>query len=80
MEPNKNNISNRMKMIDRIITAYKAKKLQIQAQQAKIDAITNEALCYEDVKERMSKAYQKNKRQKKINKLQQLQTHWKGLN
>jgi hypothetical protein len=72
--------ANRLKIIDRILTAYKAKKLQIQAQQAKIDAITNEALCYEDVKERMSKAYQKNKRQKKINKLQQLQTHWKGLN
>ena len=37
MEPNKNNISNRMKMIDRIITAYKAKKLMLQAQQIQQD-------------------------------------------
>jgi hypothetical protein len=72
--------ANRLKVIDRILNAYKAKKLAIQAQQAQLDANTTEALCYEDVKERMSKAYQRNKRQKKINKLQQIQTHWKGLN
>jgi hypothetical protein len=85
MEPTKTTKSkeitaNRLKVIDRILNAYKAKKLAIQAQQAQLDANTTEALCYEDVKERMSKAYQRNKRQKKINKLQQIQTHWKGLN
>jgi len=85
MGPTKNTNSkeitaNRLKTIDRILTALKARKLAIQAQQAQLDANTTESLCYEDVKERMSKAYQKNKRQKKINKLQQLQTHWKGLN
>jgi hypothetical protein len=84
MEPNKNANSkeltaNRLKTIDRILTAYKAKKLAIQAQQAQLDANTTEALYYEDVKERMSKAYQRNKRQKKINKLQKIKSHWLGL-
>ena len=84
MEPIKNTKSkeitaNRLKTIDRILTAYKAKKLAIQAQQAQLDANTTEALCYEDVKERISKAYQRNKRQKKIDKLQQIKSHWKGL-
>jgi len=84
MEPNKNTNSkeltaNRLKTIDRILNAYKAKKLAIQAQQAQLDANTNEELYYEGVKERMSKAYQKNKRQKKIDKLQQIKSHWKGL-
>lgn len=84
MEPIKNTKSkqitaNRLKAIDRILNAYKAKKLAIQAQQAQLDANTTEALCYEDVKKRMSKAYQKNKRQKKIDKLQQIKSHWKGL-
>ena len=40
MEPNKSSISNRMKMIDRIITAYKAKKLMLQAQQVQQTAKT----------------------------------------
>jgi Mn-dependent DtxR family transcriptional regulator len=71
--------ANRLKTIDRILTALKARKLAIQAQQAQLDANTTEALCYEDVKERMSKAYQKNKRQKKIDKLQQIKSHWLGL-
>jgi Mn-dependent DtxR family transcriptional regulator len=84
MGPSKNANSkeltaNRLKTIDRILTAYKAKKLAIQAQQAQLDANTTEALCYEDVRERMSKAYQKSKRQKKIDKLQQIKSHWKGL-
>ena len=84
MEPIKNAKSkeitaNKLKAIDRILTAFKAKKLAIQAQQAQLDANTTEALCYEDVKERMSKAYQRNKRQKKIDKLQQIKSHWKGL-
>ena len=84
MEPTKIEISkettaNRMKMIDRIINAYKAKKLAIQAQQAQIVANTNEELYYEDVRKRMDKAYQRNKRQKKIDKLQQIKTHWLGL-
>jgi len=71
--------ANRLKTIDRILTAYKAKKLAIQAQQAQLDANTTESLCYEDVKERMSKAYQRNKRQKKIDKLQQIKSHWRNL-
>lgn len=84
MEPTKIEISkettaHRMKMIDRIINAYKAKKLAIQAQQAQIVANTNEELYYEDVRKRMDKAYQRNKRQKKIDKLQQIKTHWLGL-
>ena len=84
MEPIKNTKSkeitaNRLKTIDRMLNAFKAKKLAIQAQQAQLDANTTEALCYEDVKERMSKAYQRNKRQKKIDKLQQIKSHWKGL-
>ena len=84
MGPTKNTNSkeitaNRLKTIDRILTAYKAKKLAIQAQQAQLDANTAEALCYEDVKERMSKAYQRNKREKKIRKLQQVKNHWLGL-
>jgi len=84
MEPIKNTKSkeitaNRLKAIDRILNAYKAKKLAIQAQQAQLDANTTEGLCYEGVKERMNKAYQKNKRQKKIDKLQQIKSHWAGL-
>ena len=84
MEPIKNTKSkeitaNRLKTIDRILNTLKARKLAIQAQQAQLDANTTEALCYEDVKERMSKAYQRNKRQKKIDKLQQIKSHWKGL-
>ena len=84
MEPNKNTKSkeitdNRLKTIDRILNTLKARKLAIQAQQAQLDANTTEGLCYEDVKERMSKAYQRNKRQKKIDKLQQIKSHWKGL-
>ena len=84
MEPtkidiNKATTANRMKMIDRIINAYKAKKLALAAQQAQIVANTNEELYYEDVRKRMDKAYQRNKRQKKIDKLQQIKTHWLGL-
>lgn len=84
MEPNKINKSqqitaNRIKLIDRILNAYKAKKLAIQAQQASLDANTKEEIYYEDVKERMSKAYQRNKRQSKIKKLQQIKSHWLGL-
>ena len=70
MEPNKNNISNRMKIINRIITAYKAKKLMLQAQQVQQDGISK----------RMKDAHKKNQRQKKIDKLQAIKTHWKGLN
>lgn len=36
-------------------------------------------MLYDDVIERMKNAYQKNKRQKKIDKLQSKQSHWKGL-
>jgi signal recognition particle subunit SEC65 len=84
MEPtkidiNKATTANRMKMIDRIINAYKAKKLALAAQQAQIVANTNEEVTYESVKERMNKAYQRNKREKKIKKLQQIKTHWLGL-
>lgn len=84
MEPTKNTKSkeitaNRLKLIDRILTSWKAKKLEIQAQQERLNANTTEALCYEDVRERMSKAYQKSKRQKKIDKLQQIKSHWKNL-
>lgn len=85
MEPtktakSKEDTTNRIKLIDRILTAYKAKKLSIQAQQAKLDALNNEEICYEELKDRMDKAYQKNKRKKKIDKLKAISTHWIGLN
>lgn len=84
MEPTKNTKSkeitaNRLKLIDRILTSWKAKKLEIQAQQERLNANTTEALCYEDVRERMNNAYQKMKRKKKIDKLKSIEKHWKGL-
>jgi 5-bromo-4-chloroindolyl phosphate hydrolysis protein len=78
MEPNKNNISNRMKIIDRIITAYKAKKLMLQAQQVQQDGIKDKS--YKSISKRMKDAHKRNQRQKKIDKLQAIKTHWKGLN
>lgn len=81
MEPNKNNISNRMKIIDRIINAYKAKKLMLQAQQIQQDGIKEENnKSYKSISKRMKDAHKKNQRQKKIDKLQAIKTHWKGLN
>ena len=95
-----------MKMIDKIITAYKAKKLILQAQQVQKDGIKEtrdliynnpradkqnkewddkeekkikDKMLYDDLKKRMSDAYQRNKRQKKIDKLQAIKTHWRGL-
>jgi len=70
-----------MKMIDRIIKAYQAKKLMLQAQQIQQSNVKEEEdKSFKSVKQRMNDAYQKNKRQKKIDKLQAIQTHWKGLN
>ena len=81
MEPYKNSADAKMKMIDRIIKAYQAKKLMLQAQQIQQNNIKEEKdKSFKSVKERMNNAYQKNKRQKKIDKLQAIQTHWKGLN
>ena len=81
MEPYKNSADARMKMIDRIIKAYQAKKLMLQAQQIQQSNVKEEEdKSFKSVKQRMNDAYQKNKRQKKIDKLQAIQTHWKGLN
>jgi len=81
MEPYKNSADARMKMIDRIIKAYQAKKLMLQAQQIQQSNVKEEKdKSFKSVKQRMNDAYQKNKRQKKIDKLQAIQTHWKGLN
>ena len=81
MEPFKNSADAKMKMIDRIIKAYQAKKLMLQAQQIQQSNIKEEKdKSFKSVKQRMNDAYQKNKRQKKIDKLQAIQTHWKGLN
>ena len=81
MEPFKNSIDAKMKMIDRIIKAYQAKKLMLQAQQIQQSNVKEEKdKSFKGVKQRMNDAYQKNKRQKKIDKLQAIQTHWKGLN
>ena len=86
MEPtkigiNKATTANRMKMIDRIIKAYQAKKLMLQAQQIQQSNVKEEKdKSFKGIKQRMNDAYQKNKRQKKIDKLQAIQTHWKGLN
>ncbi len=80
MEPNNSSMKNRIKIIDRIITAYKAKKLMLQAQQIQQGNIKEEPeLLFDDLKKRMNDAYQKMKRRKKINKLQSIETHWKGL-
>ena len=81
MEPYKNSADAKMKMINRIIKAYQAKKLMLQAQQIQQNNIKEEKdKSFKSVKQRMNDAYQKNKRQKKIDKLQAIQTHWKGLN
>ena len=81
MEPFKNSADAKMKMIDRIIKAYQAKKLMLQAQQIQQSNVKEEKdKSFKNVKQRMNDAYQKNKRQKKIDKLQAIQTHWKGLN
>ena len=81
MEPVKNQITktttdNRIKQIDKALAYYKAQKLLLKARQAQQ---TNECIVYEELKKRMEKAYQKNKRNKKISKLQKISTHWKGL-
>ena len=78
MEPNKSSISNRMKMIDRIITAYKAKKLMLQAQQVQQDNIKEQSKPFNDLRKRMENADKRNKRQKKIDKLMNTD-EWKGL-
>jgi hypothetical protein len=81
MEPFKNSADAKMKMIDRIIKAYQAKKLMLQAQQIQQSNVKEEKdKSFKSVKQRMNDAYQKNRRQKKIDKLQAIQTHWKGLN
>ena len=81
MEPFKNSADAKMKMIDRIIKAYQAKKLMLQAQQIQQSNVKEEKdKSFKGIKQRMNDAYQKNKRQKKIDKLQAIQTHWKGLN
>lgn len=80
MEPNNNSISNRMKMIDRIITAYKAKKLLLQAQQVQQNGIKEEEeKSYKSMRNRMNNAYKKMKRREKIQKLMSNSKHWKGL-
>ena len=81
MEPFKNSADAKMKMIDRIIKAYQAKKLMLQAQQIQQSNVKEEKdKSFKSVKQRMNDAYQKNKRQKKIDKLQQSLSHWTGLN
>lgn len=81
MEPFKNSADAKMKMIDRIIKAYQAKKLMLQAQQIQQNNVKEEKdKSFKGVKQRMNDAYQKNRRQKKIDKLQAIKTHWKGLN
>lgn len=67
-----------MKMIDRIITAYKAKKLMLQAQQVQQDNMKEEAKPFNNLRRRMENADRRNKRQKKIDKLQNTD-EWKGL-
>lgn len=67
-----------MKMIDRIITAYKAKKLMLQAQQVQQDNIKEQSKPFNDLRKRMENADKRNKRQKKIDKLINTD-EWKGL-
>lgn len=66
-------------MIDRIISAYKARKLMLQAQEVQQGNVKEEGMLYDDVAERMRNAYKRNKRKKKIDKLKSIETHWKGL-
>lgn len=81
MEPNNTSINNRMKIIDRIITAYKAKKLMLQAQQVQQDNVKEEKSApFKDIRDRMENGYKRMKRQKKIEKLIANNSHWKGLN
>ena len=85
-----NNIKPQLKVIDRIIAAYKAKKLRLQA--AEIQSNVNE----EDLLSRMTKGYNKNrdkiekkpkqsetsqsdKRKRKIADLLSRSNSWKGL-
>jgi len=75
MEPYKTSNQNKMKMIDRIIKAYQAKKLMLQAQEIQ-SSVKEEK---EDTRSRMDKAYRKNKRQKKIEKLLAKLNHWRNL-
>ena len=79
MEPNNNSFKERIKTIDRIISAYRAKKLELLAQQERNSNTKNEQIYYEEIKDRMNKAYQRRKRQKKIDKLQKISSHWKNL-
>ena len=79
MEPN-NSAKLNIKWIDKIITAYKRKKLQLQQQLLQQQQFKlKEFVCFEDVRKRMSDAKQKLDRQKKIDKLQSNKSHWKGL-
>jgi hypothetical protein len=84
----------RLKMIDRIIRAYKAKKLMIKAQQIQQEDIEEENK--KDLISRMVKGYNKNKdkidgkqkqpelsqsdkRKRKLADLQSRSSSWKGL-
>lgn len=84
----------RLKMIDRIIRAYKAKKLMIKAQQIQQEGIEEENK--KDLISRMVKGYNKNKdkidgkkkqpelsqsdkRKRKLADLQSRSSSWKGL-
>jgi len=75
MEPYKINNQNKMKMIDRIIKAYQAKKLMLQAQEIQSNVKEEKV----DTRSRMDKAYRRNKRQKKIDKLLARLNHWRNL-
>lgn len=79
MEPN-NSAKLNIKWIDKIINAYKRKKLQLQQQLLQQQQLKlKEFVCFEDVRKRMNDAKQKLDRQKKIDKLQSNKSHWKGL-
>jgi len=84
----------RLKMIDRIIRAYKAKKLMLKAQQIQKEDIEEETK--ENLIKRMIKGYNKNKskidgkpkqaelsqsdkRKRKLADLQSRSSSWKGL-
>jgi hypothetical protein len=85
-----NNISAQKRMIDRIIAAYKAKKLRLQAVEIQSNVSEDR-----DIHTRMVKGYNKNrdkienkpkqdipqaqKRKKKIADLLSRNTSWKGL-
>lgn len=64
---------------DIIYNNPRADKQSIDNNDDKEEKKIKDKMLYDDVIKRMKDAYQKRKRQKKINKLKSNDNHWKGL-